>query len=232
MIALLICLGLQEPSAKELLDAADALYRAARVANALGDKVESFADVDVRPLKDPAAWQAPAAAYERALDAGADRLTAELGLARCLSFGALDAAAWEKARARYDAIIGTRKAVAANGLLDAPAVKAEPRLLQAYFELGAVNVELGRLDRKPGRFDDAKTVFANILRLEPPHTRLWWHCKYRFVETAFEAGEIRPPHPRVPGSALDLRNADYDGNRFGFKAKFDALMEKIRKRPE
>lgn len=223
-----------DPPVAELMDAADVLYRGARALNGFGDKVASFVDLEDRALKDRGSWLAAAQAHRQLAEAKGlddkDRLTARIRLARSLSFLARDEKEWAKAKDEYEGIVRWRKAVGANGLLDQAVIEADPSLFSVYIELGEAYLELAKPGTQKFQYDNAMTVFANVMRLAQAGTVTWWHAKYRIIGALYERGretDIRDATVLIEN--LERNNPTFDDGKFGMKAKFEELRDKIRK---
>jgi tetratricopeptide (TPR) repeat protein len=225
----------KEPSAAELMEVADVLYRVARDVNGFGEAVQSFADLEDRTLKDRGSWEDAAVAHRRlvelrgaTMDPG-DRLVAELRWARSLAFLARDEKEWEQSKARYDALVGSRKLVGNDGQIDLKILQAQPSLLSVYMELGEAYYELGKRGQRY-QFENAVGVFSNVLRVLRADSASWWRAKYRMISSLYDRGgegDLRLALVLVEN--LERTNPGFDGQKFGMKPKFETLRDQIRK---
>src|SRR6185436_17093049 len=88
----------------------------------------------------------------------------------------------------YDALLKPRNLVTRQGVLDGAALgnslEERTESLRLYMEQGYMQRQL----RQKFQFDNAATVFANVLRIVQSQTEIWWICKYEVLATLYERG--------------------------------------------
>ncbi len=147
--------------AAEVLPAADRLQAIARRLNGLDRRVESFLDLNGRPIREPDAFMDAAAAYlSAAMASGGERRdAAALGLARCSGF----AGEWDEAVEAYEMRTGGRSP--------------------------DHDVELGFAASACGDPEKAAQVFARTVRWAEPQSRAWWISRYMLVALRYSSGQ-------------------------------------------
>jgi len=131
----------------------------------------------------------------------------------------------------YDALLKPRKFVDGRGLLDPAALGATPQQqtesLHLYMELGYMQRELGRNGQK-FQFDNASTVFSNVLRVVSPQSEIWWIAKYEVLATILErGGPTDAKLARVGLENIERQHPMFEDNKYGQKDRFLKLKEKI-----
>ena len=131
----------------------------------------------------------------------------------------------------YDALIKARKIVDGRGLIDIPALGKTPQeiteSLNLYMEQGYMQRELARSGQK-FQYDNASTVFSNLLRVVTPQTELWWIGKYEVLATLVDRrGETDARLARVGLENVERQYPEFDQNTYGQKDRFLKLKEKI-----
>lgn len=131
---------------------------------------------------------------------------------------------------RSEALLRSKKAVRSDGILDPNAIQADPAILPMYFKLGEAYLELAGGARREQRLDDAMTVFSNVLRVAEPNSEPWWQAKLRVLECSIELAT--PENCRIACDHIlrERLSRDFDGGRFGMKARFAALLERMRRK--
>jgi hypothetical protein len=158
-----------------------------------------------------------------------DRITLMTRLARCYSFIAQDAEGWNKAKDQYENIAKVYKLIAPNGTLDSTVLQAHRELLGVYVEEGYVYAELGKKDSKlKFQFDNASTVFSNVLRVVQTDSEPWWQSKFMVLQVLFDRGaEADVKLAKVGIENLERSNPTFDNGKFGMKDKFLELKKQI-----
>jgi len=158
-----------------------------------------------------------------------DRITLMTRLARCYSFIAQDAEGWNKAKDQYENIAKVYKLIAPNGTLDSTVLQAHRELLGVYVEEGYVYAELGKKDPKlKFQFDNASTVFSNVLRVVQTDSEPWWQSKFMVLQVLFDRGaEADVKLAKVGIENLERSNPTFDNGKFGMKDKFLELKKQI-----
>ena len=121
------------------------------------------------------------------------------------------------------------KLVTASGVLDGNVLQAHRELLGVYVEEGYVFSELGKKDAKlKFQFDNASTVFSNVLRVVQTDSEPWWQSKYMVLQVLFDRGaEADVKLAKVGLENLERSNPDFDKNKFKMKDKFLELKKQI-----
>jgi hypothetical protein len=135
------------------------------------------------------------------------------------------------APAVYDALLQQRRVLDANGRLDLAALAASPKeiadSLALYLEQGILLRELGRSGKK-FQFDNASTVFSNVLRVVQLESEPWWTAKYEVLATLVARGaESDLKLARVGLENLERSHPNFDQNQFGLKDRFLRLKRTI-----
>ena len=158
-----------------------------------------------------------------------DKIVLLTRLARCYSFIAQDADGWNKAKDQYENIGKAYKLVAPNGTLDSTVLQAHRELLGVYVEEGYVYAELGKKDAKlKFQFDNASTVFSNVLRVVQADSEPWWQAKFMVLQVLFDRGaESDVKLAKVGIENLERSNPTFDNNKYGMKDKFLELKKQI-----
>jgi hypothetical protein len=219
----------------DVLSVAETLYMIAKQINGLDENQISFLDMKGKPIADRQ-YFLDAAFVHALLTEGKvgklpdrERIVLMTRLARCYSFIAQDPDDWTKAKDHYENIINTYKAVSPQGVLDAGVLQTHRELLGVYVEQGYVYAELGKSDPKQKfQFDNASTVFSNVLRVVQTNSEPWWQSKYMVLQVLFERGSENDL--KLAGVGLDNLervNPQFDENKYGMKDKFLALKKQI-----
>lgn len=213
---------------------ADALYVIAKQLNGLDETVTSFMDLKGRKIAareyfDDAALVLTMLVDERIQKLPpAQRIALMTRLARCYSFLARDGQDWAKSKEQYENIIKFFKLVDdKNNTINTEVLMAHRELLGVYLELGYVLYEMGRGGER-FQFDNASSVFANVVRVTQSGSEPWWIGKYMVLAILFERGRDSD----VKQAQLGVKNLqdnypDLDGGKFGMKAKLEELRAKI-----
>jgi tetratricopeptide (TPR) repeat protein len=221
----------------DVLSVAEALYMIAKQINGLGEHQISFLDLKGRVLAEKQ-YFLDAAFVHALLTEGKvgklpdrERIVLMSRLARCYSFIAEDAEDWGRAKDHYENIVKTYKLVTPQGALDARVLQNHRELLGLYVEMGYVYTEMGRSDPKlKFQFDNASTVFSNVLRIVQPSSEPWWQAKFMVLQVLFLRGaESDVKLARVGIENLERSNPTFDDNKFGMKDKFLELRKQIRR---
>jgi hypothetical protein len=219
----------------DVLSVAETLYMIAKQINGLDENQISFLDLKGKPITERQ-YFLDAAFVHALLTEGKvgklpdrDRIVLMTRLARCYSFIAQDSDDWNKAKDHYENIIKTYKVVSSNGVLDAGVLQSHRELLGIYVEHGYVYAELGKSDSKlKFQFDNASTVFSNVLRVVQSNSEPWWQSKYMVLQVLFERGaENDLKLARVGLENLERVNPSFDDNKYGMKDKFLELKNQI-----
>jgi hypothetical protein len=108
-------------------------------------------------------------------------------------------------------------------------MQAHRELLGVYVEEGYVYAELGKKDAKlKFQFDNASTVFSNVLRVVQSDSEPWWQSKFMVLQVLFDRGaEADVKLAKVGIENLERSNPTFDNNKFGMKDKFLELKKQI-----
>jgi len=219
----------------DVLSVAENLYHIAKQLNGLDDKMVSFLDLKGKTIRERQYFQDAALVHQLLVEgkvgrmSDKERIALMTRLARCYSFCATDATDWDKAKDQYDGIVKAYKLVDEQSNLNVPALQAQPQLLSVYLELGYVYAELGKAGSK-FQFDNASTVFMNLLRVAQADSEAWWLCKYMVLEILFERGKDSDiKMAKIGIENLERNQPDYDSGKFGMKDRFLELKAKIDK---
>lgn len=219
----------------DVLSVAETLYMIAKQINNLDENHISFLDLKGRALTERQ-YFLDAAFVHTLLTEGKvgklpdrDKIVLLTRLARCYSFIAQDAEGWSKAKDHYENIIKTYKVVTPQGVLDSTVLQQHRELLGVYVEEGYVYSELGKKDaRQKFQFDNASTVFSNVLRVVQTDSEPWWQSKYMVLQVLFDRGaETDLKLAKVGLENLERTNPLFDNNKFGMKDKFLELKKQI-----
>lgn len=217
---------------QEVAQVADRLYLYAKRMNGLGDTVVSFLDLKGRMLKERRPFQEAAFVHALLVEGKMGRLPEKeqielmTRLARCYSFIANNAQDWLKAKAQYKEIVDTFK-LEANNRLNVQVLQQHPELLHIYAELGHSFCELGRNGQK-FQFDNAMTVFGNVISGTQPMSEPWWFGKYMMLAILFERGQQQDiTTARIGLDNLEKNYPGYDEGKFGMKERFLGLKQKL-----
>jgi len=219
----------------DVLSVAETLYMIAKQINGLDENMTSFLDLKGRVLTEKQYFM-DAAFVHALLTEGKvgklpdrDRITLMTRLARCYSFIAQDAEGWNKAKDQYENITKVYKMIAPNGTLDSTSLQAHRELLGVYVEEGYVYAELGKKDAKlKFQFDNASTVFSNVLRVVQTDSEPWWQSKFMVLQVLFDRGaESDVKLAKVGIENLERSNPTFDNGKFGMKDKFLELKKQI-----
>ena len=131
----------------------------------------------------------------------------------------------------YDALLKPRNLVTRQGTLDPNAMGKSPEeineSIRLYMEQGYMQRELGKNGQK-FQFDNASTVFSNLLRVLQQQTEPWWIAKYDVLATLVDRGEVNDLKlARVGLQNIERSIPDFDGNKYGLKERFLKLKKKI-----
>jgi len=216
----------------EVQTVAESIYAAARHINRLGDEVVTFSDLRGKKVAEPEFFKDAALVMSLALGTPKperERLVLGARRARCLALAAQDVNGWKEVRDGYQELFKQFNLIQANGTPDPLVLRAHLELLALYIELGAVHLELGK--SAPGQrasFDDASTVFSNVLRIVQMNSEPWWYSKYMVLAVLYErGGEGDLKLARVGLENLERSNPDFDGGRFSMGGRFLELKKKI-----
>jgi hypothetical protein len=219
----------------DVLSVAETLYMIAKQINGLDENVISFLDLKGRALSERQ-YFLDASFVHALLTEGKvgklpdrDRIVLMTRLARCYSFIAQDAEGWNRAKDHYENIMKTYKLVTAQGVLDSTVLQAHRELLGVYVEEGYVYSELGKKDAKlKFQFDNASTVFSNVLRVVQTDSEPWWQSKFMVLQVLFDRGaESDLKLAKVGLENLERSNPLFDNNKFMMKDKFLELKKQI-----
>jgi len=219
----------------DVLLVAETLYMIAKQINGLNESIISFLDVKGRPIVEKQ-YFLDAAFVHALLTEGKvgklpdrDRIVLMTRLARCYSFIAEDADDWSKAKDHYENIMKTYQVVNPQGVLDPVVLQKHRELLGVYVEEGYVYHRLGKADSKlKFQFDNASTVFSNVLRVVQADSEPWWQAKYMVLQVLFDRGaEADVKLARVGLDNLERSNPVFDNNKFGLSEKFLSLKREI-----
>lgn len=135
------------------------------------------------------------------------------------------------APAVYDALLKPRRLVDGRGMLDVNALGKTPEemteSLYLYMEQGYLQRELA-VNGQKFQFDNASTVFSNVLRVVTPQTEIWWVCKYEVLATLVERGAGADVKlARVGLENIERSYPEFDEAKYGQKERFLKLKEKI-----
>jgi hypothetical protein len=216
----------------DVLSVAESLYSSARFLNHLGAEVSSVGDLRGQKLAEPALFKNAAYAIGLALGTpkpARDRIELGARRARCLGFAARDAAGWKEAELAYLELLKPFKLVTAAGTLDGAVSTEHQELLGIYIELGNVQMELGKAaPAARSSFDDALTVYSNVLRVIEIGSQRWWYSKYMILALLVERGEGGDLKLAEIGlENLERSIPDFDQGRFGMKDRFLELKKKL-----
>jgi len=219
----------------DVLSVAETLYMIAKQINGLDENIISFLDLNGKQVTETQYFR-DAAFVHALLTEGKvgklpdrDRIVLMTRLARCYSFTATDADGWSKAKDQYENIMKVYKAVTPQGVLDGAVLGQHRELLGVYVEEGYVYSELGKKDPKQKfQFDNASTVFSNVLRVVQTDSEPWWQSKYMVLQVLFDRGaEADVKLAKVGLENLERSNPDFDKNKFKMKDKFLELKKQI-----
>ncbi|MBV8879852.1 MAG: hypothetical protein JO332_07820, partial [Planctomycetaceae bacterium] len=220
---------------QDVLSVAETLYMIAKQINGLDENIISFLDLKGKPIVDRQYFLD--AAYVHALLTEGkvgklpdrDKIVLMTRLARCYSFIAQDADGWNKAKDQYENIVKAYKLVTASGVLDGNVLGQHRELLGVYVEEGYVFAELGKKDAKlKFQFDNASTVFSNVLRVVQGNSEPWWQSKYMVLQVLFDRGaESDVKLAKVGLENLERTNPTFDDDKYGMKTKFNELKKQI-----
>jgi hypothetical protein len=218
---------------QDVLSVAETLYMIAKQLNGLDENTICFLDLKGKAISEKQYFQ-DAAFVHTLLTEGRvgklsdkDRIVLMTRLARCYSFTATDAATWEKAKEQYERILKDYKLINASGSLDDGVLGQHRELLGVYVEQGYVYYELGRRGNK-FQFDNASTVFSNVLRVTGAGSEAWWLAKYMVLAVLFDRGnDADIKLARVGLDNLERNSPDFDAGKFGMKEKFQELKKKV-----
>src|SRR6185295_12700706 len=137
---------------------------------------------------------------------------------------------WNKAKDQYENISKAYKLVTASGVLDGTVLAAHRELLGVYVEQGYVFAELGKKDAKlKFQFDNASTVFSNVLRVVQPNSEPWWQSKLMVLQVLYDRGAEADVKLAMVGlENLERTNPTFDDNKFGMKDKFLELKKQLK----
>jgi tetratricopeptide (TPR) repeat protein len=219
----------------DVLSVAETLYMIAKQINGLDENMTSFLDLKGRTLTEKQYFMDAAFVHALLTDGKVgklpdrDRIVLMTRLARCYSFIAQDAEGWNKAKEQYENIAKVYKMIAPNGTLDSTVLQAHRELLGVYVEIGFVYSELGKKDAKlKFQFDNASTVFSNVLRVVQSDSEPWWQAKFMVLQVLFDRGaEADVKLAKVGLENLERSNPMFDNGKYGMKDKFLELKKQI-----
>jgi hypothetical protein len=220
----------------DVLSVAETLYMIAKQINGLDENMTSFLVLQGRVLTEKQ-YFTDAAFVHALLTEGKvgklpdrDRIVLMTRLARCYSFIATDSEGWNRAKDMYENIMKTYKAVTPSGVLDSTVLGAHRELLGVYVEEGYVYHQLGKTDAKlKFQFDNASTVFSNVLRVVQADSEPWWQSKYMVLQVLFDRGAEADLKLAKVGLENLERNGDgkFDNGKYGMRDKFLELKKQI-----
>lgn len=219
----------------DVLSVAETLYMIGKQINGLDENQISFLDLKGKAIAEPQYFR-DAAFVHALLTEGKvgklpdrDRIVLMTRLARCYSFIATDSEGWNRAKDHYENVMKTYKVVTASGVLDPNVLGQHRELLGVYVEEGYVYHMLGKSDPKlKFQFDNASTVFSNVLRVVQTDSEPWWQSKYMVLQVLFDRGaEADLKLAKVGLENLERTNPNFDNNKFGMKDKFLELKRQI-----
>ena len=222
--------GLSIPAA-EIQTVADGLYRAARAANGIGEKIQSVVDLRGKPVADRAIWLDAAQAHEKLLQAGLpekDGVVAATRLVCCAGMSAQTAADWDRSKLLCEKIFQDHQLLQRNGELNPDVLKGKQWLAPIYLEYGHSLYQLGKTGQK-FQFGNGLSVFNRLLGMAGKGSEVWWPARYYSIRTHYERGEGRDL--KIADGVLDNLVADwpnYDEGKFGFKDLFVELRNQVR----
>ena len=220
----------------DVLSVAETLYMIAKQLNGMDESVISFLDMKGKPIAERQ-YFLDAAFVHALLTEGKvgklpdrDKIVLMTRLARCYSFIAQDADGWNKAKDMYENIVKAYKLVTPSGVLDGAVLGQHRELLGVYVEEGYVFAELGKKDAKlKFQFDNASTVFSNVLRVVQGNSEPWWQSKYMVLQVLFDRGAEADIKLALVGiENLERTNPTFDDNKYGLKDRFLELKKQIK----
>lgn len=218
----------------DVVAVSEALYLIAKRLNGLDENVVSFLDLRGKALTERQPWT-DAAFVHTILVQGkvgklpdAERIAMRTRLARCFSFVATTQQGWLDAKDQYDELIQAFNLVGPGGKLNISAVQAHTQLLGVYLEYGFVLYELGRSGQR-FQFDNAQTVFGNVLGVTQNGSEPWWLAKYMGILIMYERGKTADAkNAQIAINMLETStDGNFDGGKYGLKEKFIDLRKKI-----
>jgi hypothetical protein len=216
----------------DYVKAGDRLYSMALELNNLKEDV-SFADVDdLSKLPAAARFGQAEVAYEAALAAGVpDAWLVRLKASECLGF----MGAFDRSAALFEPLIASEKLLKEEKdekgkkwyRIDADALKG-PRgiLLFGYADYGNALLRMGA--REPQKIDEAIEVLARVIGVAPPNSQIWWRAKHDYFAGLCLKGSYEEAF--IGLQAIARVNPRFDGGKYGFEPKFNALMEELKKK--
>jgi tetratricopeptide (TPR) repeat protein len=222
-----------EVTVDDVKSVGETLYMTAKRLNGIPDDVASFMD-----MKTPiVAWKNYFEDAEfvhsllvsdkfRKQYSDKDRLILMARRARCLSFIADQSETWLRAKSAYEDIIKEYKVDDGRGGFDRGALVKTPTLVGVYIELGTVYFNLGRWNKI--HYDNAITVFANVLSVSAELSEPWWISKYMIIYAHFLRGVAKDIMAAQTMMKMLMENhPEFDGGKYGMKDKFLELKRKI-----
>lgn len=214
--------GVTIPPADALV-AGDQLFKLAVQLNGLPDDTLSFGAMsDLSELKDPKAFKLAGDAYAFAIAAGEAKLKDAwlvlVKLGECRGF----TKEFAEARQALERAVASEKLVKGQEI-DLEVARAKGALVFAHADVARACIELAAKDSKG--LDVAVKICTQVIFAVPQGGDLWWRCKYDLLLATYLKGQYDLADAGI--SSLKRQNPNFDGDKYGFKSKLEALAKKI-----
>jgi len=220
---------------RDLTRAADKLYIYAKLLNGLDEeKTQSFVEVeDLTKLTEAARFLSAAKAYAEVLKTPAADWKVGIKLGQCFGF----ARDFAKAKEQLFSVCQTEKILKIETEkgekgkdvqvtnIDVKVAGANPFLLFAYQDYASACFQLATANKDRALVDEVIGAAARIIQVAPTGQEAWWRAKYLVLAALYEKGEYGDA--TIGLRQLERQNPDFDKNKFGLRARFGALKQRI-----
>ena len=183
------------------------------------EKVESWFEVPGFKPTSTEAWNGALQLYDRLASTDSATYKSQIGLARILGF----LGRWNDCESELAKLFAKEK-IAAKNRLDPAALNRKPELLTAYLEWGFA-MQLATGGEEKARRARATDVFERVVNSVQPDQKHWWHARFGHIQSLFDRGLY--DQADVSMSSLERTNPDFDGDRYGLKARLRSLKLQI-----
>lgn len=95
-------------------------------------------------------------------------------------------------------------------------------------ELAVTYTEMGNSTKQKAHWNNAKKTWGWINSRVEKHGEDWWNTRYQIILVDYNAGSFNEAMSGITNLETTV-NKDFDGNKWGFKDKFNALKKEIQK---
>ena len=112
---------------------------------------------------------------------------------------------------------------------DKTVTDARPELVTAYLEWGVSSQMVGLQSKDKARLDRAGDIYTRAIANSNSDQRLWWQAKFFAARLLFDIGDYAKSKLLLE-SVQRTTDTEFDKGRFGFRDKFQALANELKKK--